>query len=60
VAGDSGSGLICMNMQNNQYELFGLVSFGMSCGTEYSAGVYESLSFYRDWIELTLKCQFSE
>lgn len=51
--GDSGSALICAVDQ--QYKLYGVVSYGMGCGSVHSAGVYQSIFYHRQWIDSTLK-----
>ncbi|KAG5676113.1 hypothetical protein PVAND_005967 [Polypedilum vanderplanki] len=60
--GDSGSAIICKESNSNIYKLVGVVSYGMGCGSEYSAGVYESVLYHRHWIDLTLQneCQIDE
>ncbi|XP_072309042.1 trypsin-like [Eucyclogobius newberryi] len=46
--GDSGGPLVCRS------QLFGLVSWGRSCGQARFPGVYTNVSRYRQWIELTI------
>uniref|UniRef100_A0A3B4A8N2 trypsin n=1 Tax=Periophthalmus magnuspinnatus TaxID=409849 RepID=A0A3B4A8N2_9GOBI len=48
--GDSGGPLVCRS------QVFGLVSWGRSCGEARFPGVYTSVSEYRDWIKQTISC----
>lgn len=59
--GDSGSGLICRNAEDEDYKLYGIISYGTACGSN-SAGVYVSVAFHRHWIDSTLQkeCQIGE
>jgi secreted trypsin-like serine protease len=54
-SGDSGSALICRSNASSRYQLVGIVSYGSGCGSKFSAGVYESVFFHRQWIDLTLQ-----
>ncbi|XP_072480030.1 complement factor I isoform X1 [Notamacropus eugenii] len=47
--GDSGGPLVCMN-SNNQYYVWGIVSWGENCGKPEFPGVYTKVANYFDWI----------
>lgn len=42
-------------MEKRVYKLLGIVSYGVGCGSVSSAGVYQSIIYYRQWIDLILK-----
>jgi hypothetical protein len=55
--------MICKDlMAGARYKLVAIISYGMGCGSEFSAGVYESAFHHREWIDLTLQneCQIDE
>lgn len=55
--GDSGGGLMCRTEQEGYegpWRLFGITSFGDSCGKKYKYGVYTRTSSYLHWIRTVL------
>ncbi|CAL8100213.1 unnamed protein product [Orchesella dallaii] len=48
--GDGGGGLVCFDGQRKQWELMGVVSFGIGCGKGSTPGVYSSVGVYHNWI----------
>lgn len=52
--GDSGGPLVCRS------RLFGVVSWGESCGEEKFPGVYTKVAKYRHWIEQTISLSCSK
>lgn len=48
--GDSGGPLVRV-VENNRYELVGIVSFGYGCAQAGSPGVYTRVANYLDWIK---------
>lgn len=54
--GDSGGPLVVRGPAGPPYLQIGIVSYGpATCGLEDVPGVYTYLSYYRDWIEETLR-----
>lgn len=48
--GDSGGPLFSVNQDSGVSTIVGIVSFGISCGTELP-GVYTRVASFVDWIE---------
>ncbi|XP_050719649.1 uncharacterized protein LOC127000242 isoform X2 [Eriocheir sinensis] len=48
--GDGGGPLMCLNPNNNRYELYGLTAWGIGCGVEGNPGVYVNVPYFMDWI----------
>jgi secreted trypsin-like serine protease len=51
--GDSGGGLICRSKQTGKFFLRGIISYGKGCGS--TAGVYQDVIFFHDWIKVKMK-----
>lgn len=49
--GDAGSPLQILNKDDNIYEIVGITSFGLPCGTIGPSGVYTRVAAYIPWIE---------
>ena len=47
--GDSGGPLVSLDKRGRPYQI-GIISWGEGCGQADKPGVYERVSFYRDWI----------
>jgi secreted trypsin-like serine protease len=48
--GDSGGPISCRISKDGPWMVYGLVSWGVGCGTYKRPGVYTRLSRYQDWI----------
>jgi len=48
-SGDSGGPLLLL--ENNEWYLTGIVSWGVGCGQGGNFGVYNEVAYYLDWIE---------
>lgn len=49
--GDGGGPLVCKNKETSQYDLIGITSWGIGCGTKDVPGVYVNVQLFVDWIE---------
>lgn len=50
VKGDSG-GPLFVEKGFNRHEQFGVISFGIGCGTENSPGIYSRLTTFLPWVK---------
>ncbi|XP_058038585.1 mast cell tryptase-like [Ahaetulla prasina] len=50
--GDSGGPMVCQCDGGENWLLAGIVSFGLGCGLAGVPGVYTSVAYYADWIQL--------
>ena len=46
--------MICKNIPELQYKLFGVISYGTPCGQD-SVSIYETVASNRLWIDLMLE-----
>merc|ERR1712110_61215 len=51
--GDSGGPLNCLDFQTGKWELCGVVSWGARCAEPDFPGVYNQVTDYQDWTEIT-------
>lgn len=56
--GDSGGPLMARNPQNSDWQQVGIVSWGLTCATNY--GVYTKIGNYLDWVGLYITALDSE
>uniref|UniRef100_A0A670ZAN1 Peptidase S1 domain-containing protein n=1 Tax=Pseudonaja textilis TaxID=8673 RepID=A0A670ZAN1_PSETE len=50
--GDSGGPMVCKCDESDNWLLAGIVSWGAGCGMAGVPGVYTSVAYYADWIQL--------
>lgn len=50
MQGDSGGPIFLQRGTYNRHEQFGVISFGIGCGTENSPGIYTRLKTFIPWI----------
>ncbi|XP_026567922.1 serine protease 27-like [Pseudonaja textilis] len=59
--GDSGGPMVCKCDESDNWLLAGIVSWGAGCGMAGVPGVYTSVAYYADWIQLHIPhIKFSE
>lgn len=50
--GDGGGPLVCpIDEESGRYQQVGIVSWGLTCGSHESLGVYLNVALFSDWID---------